>query len=93
VFVTGGGAFCRFSSTKVRMHPDTLEPLSMMTLEQPIDLVRADRKEITSEELLFITVAYGLSNMESFLPNPHVRHTGRMRTHSRHLGEEIDLPE
>jgi len=48
-----------------------------MKLEQPIDLVRADRKEITSEELPFITVAYALWNMESFLPNPYCRPPGR----------------
>jgi hypothetical protein len=34
----------------------------------------------------FVTVAYGLSNIESFLPNPYVRDTGRMRTGWRHLG-------
>jgi len=37
----------------------------------------------------FVTMAYGLSNMESFLPNPWVRDSGRKRTdwHQR-LGEE-----
>ena len=73
---------------KVRMHPDEREPLCVMTLEQPIDLVRADHKKITSEELPFVTVAYGLSNMGSFLPNPYVRDTGRMRTDWEHAGEE-----
>jgi hypothetical protein len=33
-------------------------------------------------------VAYGLSNMESFLPNPYVRDTARKRTDWNHLGEE-----
>jgi hypothetical protein len=88
VFVTGGGSLLPFLVDKVRMHPDERESLSVMTLEQPIDLVRADHKKITAEELPFVTVAYGLSNMESFLPNPYVRDTGRMRTHWRHLGEE-----
>jgi hypothetical protein len=71
------------------MHPDEREPLSVMTLEQPIDLVRVDHKKITSKELPFVTVAYGLSNRESFLPNPYVRDTGRKRTDWHHLGEEL----
>jgi hypothetical protein len=88
VFVTGGGSLLPFLVDKVRMHPDEREPLSVMTLEQPIDLVRADHKKITSEELPFVTVAYGLSTMESFLPNPYVRDTGRKRTDWEHAGEE-----
>jgi hypothetical protein len=88
VFVTGGGSLLPFLVDKVRMHSDEREPLSVMTLEQPIDLVRADHKKITSEELPFVTVAYGLSNMESFLPNPYVRDTGRKRTDWEHAGEE-----
>jgi hypothetical protein len=89
VFVTGGGSLLSFLVDKVRMHPDEREPLSVMTLEQPIDLVRADHKKITSEELPFVSVAYGLSNRESFLPNPYVRDTGRKRTDWHHLGEEL----
>jgi hypothetical protein len=90
-FVTGGGSLLPFLVDKVRMHPDDREPLSLMTLEQPIDLVRADHKKITSEELPFVTVAYGLSNMEAFLPNPYCRESGRKRTvgsYWHHRGEE-----
>jgi hypothetical protein len=76
VFMTGGGSLLPFLVDTFRKHPDHREPLSVMKLEQPTDLIRADRKEITSEELPFVTVAYGLSNMESFLPNPYVRDTG-----------------
>jgi hypothetical protein len=76
VFVTGGGSRMPSLVDTVRMHPDRREPLSMMTLEQPADLVRADHKKIRSEELPFLTVAYGLSNMESFLPNPYCRDPG-----------------
>jgi hypothetical protein len=54
-------------------------------------MARADCKEITSEELPFIAMTYGLSNMESFLPNPYVPDTGRMRTRWRHLGEETPV--
>lgn len=89
VFVTGGGSLLPLLVETVRMHPDQRESLSLMTLQQPTDLIRADRKEITNKEFPFVTVAYGLSNMHSFLPNPYVRDTGRMRTHWRHLGEEL----
>ena len=70
VFMMGGGSLLPLIVDTVRVHPDKRKPLSVMPLEQPIDLVRADRRKITSEELPFVTVAYGLSNMESFLPNP-----------------------
>ncbi len=76
LFVTGGGSLLPFLVDTVRMHPDRREPLSVMTLEQPADLVRADHEKIRSEELPFLTVAYGLSNMESFLPNPYCRDPG-----------------
>jgi hypothetical protein len=88
VFVTGGGSLLPLLVDTLRMHPDQREPLSVMMLEQPTDLVRADHKKITSGELPFVTVAYGLANMESFLPNPYVRDIGRMRTGWRRLGEE-----
>jgi hypothetical protein len=91
VFVTGGGSLLPFLVNTVRRHPDQQELLSVMTLEQPTDLVRADHKKITSEELPFVTVAYGLSNMESFLPNPWVRDSGRKRTDWHHLGEESHI--
>jgi hypothetical protein len=76
IFVTGGGSRLPFLVDTVRMHPDQREPLSVMTLEQPTDLVRADRREIATDELPFVTVAYGLSNMQSFLPNPYSRDPG-----------------
>jgi hypothetical protein len=76
VFVTGGGSRLPSLVDTVRMHPDQREPLSVMTLEQPTDLVRADHREITSDELPFVTVAYGLSDMGSFLPNPYCRDSG-----------------
>jgi hypothetical protein len=47
-----------------------------MTLEQPTDLIRPDHREMTSDELPFVTVAYGLSNIKSFLPNPYSRDPG-----------------
>ena len=76
VCVTGGGSRLPSLVDTVRMHPDQREPLSVMTLEQPTDLVRPDHREITSDELPFVTVAYGLSNVNSFLPNPYSRDPG-----------------
>ena len=76
VFVTGGGSRLQSLVDTVRMHPDQGEPLSLMTLEQPTDLVRPDHREIPSDELPFVTVAYGLSNIQSYLPNPYSRDPG-----------------
>ncbi len=73
LFVTGGGGTLPFLVDSVRKHPEEREPLPVMALEQPYDLIRADRQKISSEELSFATVAYGLSNLESFLPNPYCR--------------------
>jgi hypothetical protein len=88
VFVMGGGSRLLLLVDAVRMHPDERGPVVVTALEQPVDLTRADGKKIATEELPFLTVAYGLSNMDSFLPNPWVRDTGRMKTGWRHLGEE-----
>lgn len=91
VFVTGGGSLLPLLVETLRMHPDQGEALSLMTLERPIDLIRADHKKITSEELPFVTVAYGLSNMEAFLPNPYCRDSGPKRnvgSYWHHQGEE-----
>jgi hypothetical protein len=88
VFVTGGGSRVALLVDAIGMHPDERKPLAVAALEQPVDLARADNQKIATEELPFLTVAYGLSNMDSFLPNPWVRDTGRMKTGWRHLGEE-----
>jgi hypothetical protein len=76
LFVTGGGSRMPFLVDTIRMHPDRREPLSVMALEQPTDLIRADHKKLRDDELPFLTEAYGLSNMESFLPNPYCRDSG-----------------
>jgi hypothetical protein len=76
VFVTGGGSRLQSLVDTVRTHPDQGEPLSLMTLEQPTDLVRPDHSEIPSDELPFVTVAYGLSNIQTYLPNPYSRDPG-----------------
>jgi len=71
LFVTGEGSRVPFLVDLLRTHPDGGEPLSLMALEQPFDLIRADREKIASDDLLFLTIAYGLSNLESYLPNPY----------------------
>jgi hypothetical protein len=76
LFVTGGGSRMPFLVDMLRTHPDGGEPLSLMALEPPFDLIRADRQKIASDELPFLSVAYGLSNMESYLPNPYNREPG-----------------
>lgn len=76
VVVIGGGSLLPLLVDTFRTHPDHQEPLSVLTLEQPTDLVRADRRKIPSEELPFVAVAYGLSQLESHLPNPYCRDPG-----------------
>jgi hypothetical protein len=76
VLMMGGGSLMPLLVDTFRTHPDQKEPLSVLTLEHPADLVRADHRKITSEELPFVAVAYGLSNMEPHLPNPYCRDPG-----------------
>ena len=80
VVMMGGGSLVPFLVDTIRMHPGEQELLSVLTLEQPSDLVRADRRNLTSEELRFAAVAYGLSHREFFgeflVPNPYCRDPG-----------------
>lgn len=68
VFVIGGGSLVPNLVEIVRVHPGRRTPLRLATLEQPTDLIRADNKRVTGEELPFITVAYGLSNIGLSIP-------------------------
>jgi hypothetical protein len=88
VFVMGGGSRLPLLVDAIGMRPGEREPLAVTALEQPVDLARADGKKVATEELPFLTVAYGLSNMDSFLPNPWVRDSGSRKTDWHHLGEE-----
>ena len=80
VVLMGGGSLVPFLVDTIRMHPGEQEPLSVLTLEPPTDLVRVDRRNLTSEELRFAAVAYGLSHREFFgeflVPNPYCRDPG-----------------
>ena len=73
LIVIGGGSLLPPLIDTFRAHADQREPLSVLRLEQPRDLFRGDRKKIGNEELPFVGVAYGLSNIESHLPNPYCR--------------------
>jgi hypothetical protein len=76
IFVIGGGSSQPLLFKTLRIHADQPDPLSVMALEQPTDLVRADHRKIASEDLPFVPVAYGLSNTEPFLPHPYRRNPG-----------------
>jgi hypothetical protein len=73
VVILGGGSLVPFVVDTIRMHPGERELLPIARLEQPDDLVIADRRNLTSEELQFAGVAYGLSNPEFYVPNPYSR--------------------
>jgi len=68
VFVIGGGSLVPLLVETVRVHPGRSIPLELATLEQPPDLTRFDNKRVTSDELPFVTVAYGLSNIGFSIP-------------------------
>ena len=68
IFVIGGGSLVPLLVDSVRRHPGRGTPLRLATLEQPPDLVRLDGRRITPDELPFITVAYGLSNIGLSIP-------------------------
>jgi hypothetical protein len=68
IFVIGGGSLVPLLVETVRVHPGRQTLLQLATLEQPTDLVRADNKRVTGDELPFITVAYGLSNIGLSIP-------------------------
>jgi hypothetical protein len=68
VFVIGGGSLIPILVETVRVHPGRQLPLQVATLEHPTDLSRSDKRRITGEELPFITVAYGLSNIGLSIP-------------------------
>lgn len=68
VFVIGGGSLVPHLVEMVRVHPGRRTPLQLATLEEPTDLIRADNQRVTRDELPFVTVAYGLSNIGLSIP-------------------------
>ena len=73
VVILGGGSLVPFLVDTIRIHPDERELLPAVRLEPPDNLTRADRRNLTSEELQLASVAYGLSNTEFHVPNPYAR--------------------
>lgn len=73
VVILGGGSLVPFLVDIVRIHPQEGEFLPVVRLEQPDNLTRADRRNLTSEELQLASVAYGLSSTEFHVPNPYAR--------------------
>ncbi len=51
-----------------RIHPGLSTRLELATLEPPEDLLRTDRTRVPKNELPFVTVAYGLSNIGLSIP-------------------------
>ena len=68
VFVIGGGSLVPLLVEAVRVHPGRHALLQLATLEKPVDLIRSDKRMVIEEELPFITVAYGLSNIGLSIP-------------------------
>jgi hypothetical protein len=76
LILIGGGSLVPLLIDTMRIHPDRGEPLTVMKVAQPTDLVQADQTKIAAEQFPLIAVAYGLANKESFLPNPYCRDPG-----------------
>jgi len=68
VFVIGGGSLVSSLVDAVRVHPGYREALQLADLEPPADLLRADGAKVPRNELPFVIVAYGLSNIGLSIP-------------------------
>jgi hypothetical protein len=68
VFVIGGGSLVSKLVERVTVHPGLNEPLQLAVLEPPADLMRADNTKVAKNELPFVAVAYGLSNIGLSIP-------------------------
>jgi len=69
LFVIGGGSLIPTIAEAFKVHPAGVNPmLQLVVLEQPPELVRADAAKVSKDELPFVTVAYGLSNIGLSIP-------------------------
>lgn len=69
MFTIGGGSLVPALVDPMRVHPSGGNTqIKAAVLEPPPDLVRADGKKIHKDELPFIMVAYGLSNIGLSIP-------------------------
>ncbi len=68
VFVIGGGSLIPHLVQTARVHPGRNVSLELAVLEEPADLVRPDNRKVSRDDLPFVTVAYGLSNIGLSIP-------------------------
>jgi hypothetical protein len=69
LFVIGGGSLIPMIVEGFRVHPSGVNPmLEVVALESPPDLIRPDAAKLSQDELPFVTVAYGLSNIGLSIP-------------------------
>jgi hypothetical protein len=89
MFTIGGGSLVTALVDPMRVHPSGVNThIQAAFLEPPPDLVRGDGKKIHKDELPFIAVAYGLSNIglsipEAFTPDevPPMPELAERRSH------------
>lgn len=68
VFVIGGGSLVSALVKANRIHPGLRTPLELALLESPADLVHINSTKVSKNELPFVAVAYGLSNIGLSIP-------------------------
>ena len=68
VFVIGGGSLVSILVETNRVHPGLRTPLELALLESPTDLGHIDNTKVSKNELPFVAVAYGLSNIGLSIP-------------------------
>ena len=68
VFVIGGGSLVSTLAEANRIHPGSRTPLELALLESPADLAHINNTKVSKNELPFVAVAYGLSNIGLSIP-------------------------
>jgi hypothetical protein len=68
VFVIGGGSLVSTLVEANRVHPGSHAPLDLALLEAPAELKHIDNTRVSKNELPFVAVAYGLSNIGLSIP-------------------------
>jgi hypothetical protein len=69
IFMIGGGSLVPLLADPLRTHPASSDlRVDLARLEPPPDLTRTDGRQVTSEQLPFAAVAYGLANIGLSIP-------------------------
>jgi hypothetical protein len=68
VFVIGGGSLVSTLVETNRVHPGLRTPLELALLDSPADLAHINKTKVSKNELPFVAVAYGLSNIGLSIP-------------------------